>query len=96
MTEEIQNPWHIQSIYELQYFICPSCTFKDHSKQEIINHTYEFHPDCIQFLSNITDNSLHDIVCPWIEPKTEIKEEYVEESELADDTFNYEPYIQGG
>ena len=60
-----ENPWNIDSIYKLQYFICPSCIFKDHSKQEIINHACENHPDSIEFLNNIKDNSLVDIICPW-------------------------------
>ena len=59
------NPWNINSIYELQFFNCPSCFFKDISKQEIINHAYEVHPESIDFLDNIKDNSLSDIVCPW-------------------------------
>ena len=59
------NPWNIKSIYELQYFICPSCEFKNSSKQEIINHAYEQHPKSIDFLTNISDDSLNDIICPW-------------------------------
>ena len=35
-----QNPWNIESIYDLQYFNCPSCTFKNKHKQEIIIHAY--------------------------------------------------------
>ena len=49
MTEEMQNPWHIQSIYDLQYFNCPSCEFKNNSKQEFINHAYEIHPIAINY-----------------------------------------------
>ena len=59
------NPWNINSIYELQFYNCPSCVFKDISKQEIINHAYEVHPESIDYLYNINDNSLSDIVCPW-------------------------------
>ena len=80
-----ENPWNIDSIYKLQFFICPSCIFKDHSKQEIINHAYEIHPDSIDFLSNIRDNSLTDIICPWND--NEIKEEQIElkPEKLVDD-----------
>ena len=66
MTEKMENPWNIQSIYELQYFNCPSCPFKNHSKQEIVNHAFECHPESVSYLSNITDSaSFRDIVCPW-------------------------------
>ena len=70
----MENPWSIHSIYELQYFICPSCSFKDHSKQEFINHAYEFHPDFVNYLK-IHDNSLSDIECPWNKPTIKINRE---------------------
>ena len=59
------NPWNIDSIYELQYFNCPSCIFKKRSKQEIISHAYEYHPESINFLTKISDDSLKDVICPW-------------------------------
>ena len=76
------NPWNICSIYELQYFNCPSCVFKISSKQEFINHAYEFHPDAIDYLMKINDNSLSDIICPWIEIK---KEEF---NEISTNNFS--------
>ena len=72
----MENPWDIDSIYDLQYFNCPSCLFKDPSKQELINHAFEFHPDSTVYLVKIKDDSLIDIICPWnnIEIKNEITE----------------------
>ena len=61
----MHNPWKITSIYDLQYFNCPSCVYKNHSKQEFINHAYEVHPVCVNHLDNVDDNSLGDISCPW-------------------------------
>ena len=52
---QMENPWNIDSIYDLQYFNCPSCIFRDHSKQEIINHAYEFHPNSIHYLGMVTN-----------------------------------------
>ena len=78
---QMENPWNIQSIYDLQYFNCPSCIFKNTSKQEIVNHAYDFHPESIENLMNIDDNSLMDILLPWnIDVKKEIKTEgeYIE------------------
>ena len=60
-----QNPWSIHSIYELQYFNCPTCMFRNHSKQAFIDHAYEYHPEAVAALSNIEDGSLSDINCPW-------------------------------
>ena len=61
----MENPWNIDSIYDLQFFNCPSCFFKDSSKQEIINHAFEIHPDSINCLAKIKDESLSDIIWPW-------------------------------
>ena len=73
VAENNENPWHIESIYDLQYFNCPSCIFRNHSKQEFIDHAYEIHPDSIEHLFNIKDDSLEDIVFP----NYEIKEEFI-------------------
>ena len=62
----MEKPWKIESIYELQYFNCPVCVFKDQSKQGLINHAYENHPDCINYLEKITDDSLSDVLLPWM------------------------------
>ena len=56
------NPWNIQTIYELQYFNCPSCVFKDPSKQEIIYHAYDYHPESIEYLENIKEESIMDVI----------------------------------
>ena len=77
---KMANPWNINSIYELQFFNCPSCIFKNNSKQEIVNHSYQFHPESIDFLANISDNSLSDVICPWSENLTKIKSEPKDES----------------
>ena len=70
----MENPWNIQSIYELQYFKCPSCeVMKHYSKQELIDHAFEYHPESVLFLSKISDNSLSDVTCPWSSLVTEIK-----------------------
>ena len=78
------NPWNINSIYALQYFNCPMCAFKNRSKQQIVTHAYQVHPESVKFLSNINDNSLSDVWCPWKEHFIEI-EEPVHWKHLIDD-----------
>ena len=66
IVETMKNPWNIQSIYEFQFFNCPTCTFKNHSKQEFVNHAYELHPDSVSYLSNVNEiESFLDVICPW-------------------------------
>ena len=60
-----ENPWDVQSIYQLQFFNCPSCDFKDLSKQEFINHAHLSHFGAVKYLMNINDGSLNDVFCPW-------------------------------
>ena len=60
------SPWNIKSIYDLQYFDCPSCIYRNIFKQEFVNHAYHFHPESIQFLRNINDGSLNDIEIPFV------------------------------
>ena len=69
----MENSWIIQSIYEFQYFNCPSCLYKNHSKQEFVNHACDFHPEYIKYLLNISDDSIKDIEFPWNIHKKEIE-----------------------
>ena len=84
------NPWNIKSIYDLQYFVCPSCIFMDPSKQNIIYHAYEFHPESIDNLDNINDDSLSGVIIPWkmVEIKKE-QSEVKEEIDYNNDKNNY-------
>ena len=75
---EAENPWNIQSIYELQYFNCPSCIFKDQSKQTFVNHAFEEHPEVVGFLHIIPDGSLSDVDFPMTDSK-DLNLDYKEE-----------------
>ena len=41
---EGDNPWNINSIYELAVFFCPECHFTSQSKQDLVNHVSVDHP----------------------------------------------------
>ena len=78
-----ENRWSSKSIFNFQYFNCPSCTFKIKQKQEFVDHAFENHYDCVEFLSEIEDGSLDDIKLPWIsnaEEKTHILDFFEEEN----------------
>ena len=73
---EENNPWAIDSIFEMQYFNCPSCNFRTQSKQSFVEHAFEEHPESIEFLVKISDGSLDDIDYRWKsrwDQKVEIK-----------------------
>ena len=59
--EKKDLPWDLRSIYDLQYFCCPECNYRIQVKQDLINHAYEDHPECVDYLNNIQDGSLCDI-----------------------------------
>merc|ERR1719433_2429559 len=62
---KFESPWDVNSLYEFQYFNCPSCAYKDNSRQEFLNHAYKFHPDSTEYLRKISDESVYDVVPPW-------------------------------
>ena len=99
----MRNIWDFQSIYELQFFNCPACDYKDESKQEFVDHMCKIHPESINHLIlNIQDGSLDDILCPWNkkDENTEIididvKEEgFVNEEPTEDEEFVNEEMIE--
>ena len=76
-----ENPWNVHSIYDLQYFNCPSCPYKNSIKQEFINHALDFHPESDEYLRNINDGSLHDVEIPF-EIKRDVKREFENECDF--------------
>ena len=82
----MHNPWNINSLYDLQYFNCPSCIFKNKSKQDFVNHAYEIHPESIEYLKKLNDKSILDIEFPLDEHISEIK---IEENFINDSFDNY-------
>ena len=66
-TFKIESPWNVDSLYEFQYFNCPICPFKHISKQEFVHHTFNCHPESMEYFKKISDKSMCDIICPWNE-----------------------------
>ena len=63
---KLENPWDaITSIYDFQFFNCPSCSYKNDSKQDFVYHSFENHPESVQSLKRISDRCLNDILLPW-------------------------------
>ena len=60
-----ENPWIVESIYEFQFYNCPTCSYRHYSKQEFVNHSFYNHLDSVIELQNISDGSLSDIISPW-------------------------------
>ena len=65
MMPKRENPWDVESLYEFRYYNCPSCPYKQASKQDFICHAFDTHQESINFLSKIIDGSLDNILCPW-------------------------------
>ena len=83
----MDDPWRIQSLFELQFFVCPSCNYKHNSKQDFVYHAFNIHPESIQKLKIINDGSISDVHCPWND--IEIKEEIVfEPLDIVNDKDN--------
>ena len=67
--------WNIQSLFELQFFNCPSCQYKNNSRQDFLNHACNLHPESIKSLKKIKDGSMSDLICPWNPIQINIKQE---------------------
>ena len=88
------SPWNIKSIYDLQYFDCPSCIYRNIFKQEFVNHAYHFHPESIHFLRNINDGSLNDVEIPFVKDEdNDMKPEFLD-SNTSDLTNGLEIKIE--
>ena len=82
---KLENPWDvIISIYDFQFFNCPSCSYKNDSKQDFVYHSFENHPESVQNLRRISDKCLNDILLPW-EYKSEVENGNI--TELQTSTF---------
>ena len=57
--------WDVESLYEFQYFHCPACSYNHNSKQDFVCHTFDAHPESIDYFRKISDGSLSDILPPW-------------------------------
>ena len=81
------NPWDVSSIYEFQYFKCPSCLYFA-SKQDFVSHAFNSHPESTYYFKKISDKSLSDVILPWINEDfpEEIDSKYV----VSDDDNNHE------
>ena len=60
-----ENPWNVDSLYQFQFYNCPSCYFFNSSKQEFVDHVCRSHPDSIPYLKKIKDVSIRDVSGPW-------------------------------
>ena len=65
MLPEIENPWNVKSLYEFQYFNCPTCPYKNFSKQDFVNHAFDAHPKSKYYFMKISNhNSFNDVQLP--------------------------------
>ena len=82
---KIENPWNVDSIYEFYYYNCPTCSYKQNSdsKQDFFDHLLNIHPESTEYLRNISDGSLSDVLTPW--NKNEYEGNFEEEISIRDD-----------
>merc|ERR1712062_459710 len=63
---KVENPWDVESFYEFRYYNCPSCSNRYTFLQDFVNHAYDAHPESINYLRKISDESLYDrVMPPW-------------------------------
>ena len=40
-----KNPWSVRNLEEFQYYCCPECNLKDHSRENFLEHALNQHPN---------------------------------------------------
>ena len=65
ITIKPESPWDVESLNEFQYFNCPICSYKHKSKQDFVYHTFDTHPESVEYFKMMSDDSVCDILCPW-------------------------------
>ena len=95
MAFEFGSHWDVESLYEFQYFQCPACTYNHNSKQDFVCHTFDTHPESVDYFRKISDGSLGDILPPWgfNDEKSEVlsnnlKNEFIDNDEYLEDISN--------
>ena len=63
-TKEYTLP-NFKSLFDFQYFVCPLCPFKWHSKQGFVDHAWQKHPVLVEKMKSLQDNSMDEVVVPW-------------------------------
>ena len=61
----VESLWDAASFDEFRHFNCPSCPKHYTFLQDFVNHAYETHPESINYLRKIYDESIHNVVPPW-------------------------------
>ena len=65
-TAKEENPWDVETLYEFQYFNCPTCSYINTSKQNFVIHAYDMHPESQNYFKKISDHdSFSDVLLPW-------------------------------
>ena len=91
MIPKSDNPWSVASLYEFQYFNCPSCPFfKVGSKQDFVYHAFYTHPESTEDFKKISDGSQNGILLPW---KSEDDKIEIEQN-ILDKNLDYDPMIK--
>ena len=53
MKQDSENPWKVSAIEDFQFFCCPECDCRNHSKDDFLAHAFETHPDAKEALKDI-------------------------------------------
>ena len=64
--DNVTSPWDVESLYEFQYFNCPTCPYKHKSAQDFVDHAFNTHQESKNHFMNISNHdSFSDIWPPW-------------------------------
>ena len=50
---ELENPWSATTLEEFQFYCCPECDIRDHSRESFVKHALKKHPLSIKILGSL-------------------------------------------
>ena len=54
MSSELENnPWSVTTLEEFQFYCCPECDVKDHSRESFVKHAIKKHPLSMKCLGSL-------------------------------------------
>ena len=60
----VTSPWDVESLYEFQYFNCPTCPYKHKSAQDFVDHAFNTHQESKNHFMNISNHDSFSDIWP--------------------------------
>ena len=82
---ELPSFQNFKSLFDMQYFVCPLCPFKWHSRQGFVDHAWQKHPVLVEKMKSLQDNSMDEVVVPWKKNQMNSNDDLTEKNKIQEE-----------